>query len=159
MLQPRTVRSAGRPRTIIPESRFRHHRPTTCAMPAAQLCSRASRKRRPQRPGAQPALTRVSGLPPAIHPREPPATAGFAVRPAGLKASRFRCHTLWGRTSRPATEKLRPVVKKLWTTKLLCGTLRKFGRGPPAPPIRGILTPTGKSKIANPFWQIRRSEK
>jgi hypothetical protein len=66
-------------------------------------------------------------FPPAIHPRELPAATGVTaiiVRQA-LRFTTFSLKPLSGRTLRSATEKHFPLVQKLWTTGLPCGSLRK----------------------------------
>ena len=64
--------------------------PATCL-----LLQRATRGRRPQRPGNQSRKARFWKFPPAIHSRESPVTAGSAaiIRPS-QELSRFAEHTL-----------------------------------------------------------------
>jgi len=66
-------------------------------------------------------------FPPAIHPRELPAATGVTaiiVRQA-LRVPTFSLNPLCARRLRIATEKHSPVVQKLWTRRLPCGSLRK----------------------------------
>ena len=71
---------------VIPRSQVCIHRGGQRSSPAL----RAGWGRRPRRPNNQYTLTRVSGMSPAIHPRELPATAGVAANhPATWKISRF----------------------------------------------------------------------
>jgi hypothetical protein len=66
-------------------------------------------------------------FPPAIHPRELPAaisvTAIIIRQP--LSFATFSLNPLSDRMLRAATEKPFPLVQKLWTMRLACGSLRK----------------------------------
>ena len=76
----------------------------------------------------QPLRTRARFVCPlAIHPRELPAATGVTaiiVRQA-LRVPTFSLNPLCARRLHIATEKHSPVVQKLWTRALPCGSLRK----------------------------------
>ena len=95
--------------------------------PAAQPAQRAGRgggrnaratgprsRAFPISPGNSP--SRIASL--------PPASPQIIVRQA-LRVTTFSLNPLWGRMLRAATEKHFPLVRKLWTTRLPCGKLRK----------------------------------
>ena len=69
-------------------------------------------------------------FPPAIHPRELPAATGVTANhhPVSFENSTFSLHPLSAKILRPATGKTFPLVQKLWTIRLPCGSLRKTGR-------------------------------
>jgi hypothetical protein len=71
-------------------------------------------------------------FPPAIHPRELPAAAGFAaiILRQALRFTTYSLNPLSDRMLRPATEKPSALVQKLWTIGLPCGTLRKTKNEP-----------------------------
>jgi hypothetical protein len=89
--------------------------------------SKSRKWRRPQCPGNRYALARVSYVPwqftlenCQLPPASPQSSFGKSLRFAT-----FSLNPLCGRMSRPATEKQFPLVQKLWTGRLPCGSLRK----------------------------------
>jgi len=72
-----------------------------------------------------PRLRALSGVPPAIHPRESPAAAGSAAIIRKPRNSHVSLPTLSARSLRLARQKTCAVVKKLWRMRLPCGRPRK----------------------------------
>jgi hypothetical protein len=102
--------------------------PATDAAASGLTSSLSWQLRRPQCPGNQHALARISDFPLAIHSRELPTPTGVTaiiVRQA-LRVPTFSMNPLWGRTLHIATEKHYTSVNKLWTMRLPCGRLRKM---------------------------------
>ena len=72
-----------------------------------------------------PRLRALSGVPPAIHPRESPAAAGSAAIIRKPRNSHVSLSTLSARSLRLARQKTSLVVQKLWTMIFFCGRRRK----------------------------------
>jgi hypothetical protein len=101
--------------------------PSHCGASGPILLARARKGRRPQRPGNQHALTHVSGKSPGeftLENRRLPLALPQIIRQA-QESLTFSLNTLWDRLFRPATTKIQPLVKKLWTITLPCGKRRK----------------------------------
>ena len=72
-----------------------------------------------------PRLRALSGVPPAIHPRESPAAAGSAAIIRKPRNSHVSLQPLSARSSFVATQKESALVKKLWRMSFPCGRRRK----------------------------------
>ncbi len=95
--------------------------------PAAQLAQRASCRGGRNARATGSALARVSNFPRQFtleNCQLPPASPQSLIRQA-LRFATYSLNPLSGRMLRPATEKLLPLVQKLWTIGLPCGSLRK----------------------------------
>jgi len=78
-----------------------------------------------RKPGQPVALTRVSGVSPAIHSRESPAAAGSSAIIRQSQEPHVSLSTISSTSPGLATQKPPAVVQKLWTTRLPCGRTRK----------------------------------
>jgi hypothetical protein len=98
--------------------------------PAAQFAQRASCRGGRNARATGSALARVSNFPRQFtleNCQLPPASPQSFIRQASRFAT-YSLNPLSGRMLRPATEKLLPLVQKLWTIGLPCGSLRKTRR-------------------------------
>ena len=109
-----------------------HFSATSAVVASGPTRSGSGKWRRPQCPGNRHALARVSEFPLAIHPRELPAATSVTaiIIWQALRFATFPLIPLWARMLRPATEKPFPLVQKLWTGRLPCGSLRKSAQEP-----------------------------
>lgn len=90
------------------------------------LLRKASRGRRPQRPGNQLALARSFWMfPPAIRFRGSPAATGLPQSSGKLRNSHVSLQSISPSSSLGATEKNHHAVQNLWTIVVPCGQTRK----------------------------------
>ena len=97
------------------------------AAASGPTCSKSRKWRRPQCPGNQHALARISDFPWQFtleNCQLPPASPQSIVWQA-LRIPTFSVKPLWGTMFSGATEKLSAIVQNLWTRRLACGMLRK----------------------------------
>jgi hypothetical protein len=82
-------------------------------------------------PGQASTRHRVSGNPPAVHPREPPETPGiFRCSSRRLRLDRACVGAMCPIAISRSSGKSPPVVTKLWTMSIFCGKCRKTGLKP-----------------------------
>jgi len=89
------------------------------------LLRRATRGRRPQRPGNQSRRARFWKFPPAIHFRESPVIASSPLSFGPVRNFHVSLNTLSVTLLLTASQKPLPIVQKLWTSRLPCGRPRK----------------------------------
>jgi hypothetical protein len=134
MIASARQRSKGVPHlpkpVVSPQSRDRE--PATAAVASGPFpLSKSKVGEEAATPGQPAALARVSGDPPAIHPRESPAAAdSAAIIRHEQELSRFSLRTLSGTSARPAIQKHSSAVQNLWTMTLPCGSPRKTRNAP-----------------------------
>lgn len=80
---------------------------------------------RPQCRATSLRCKRVSGMSPAIHPRESPIAADSSAIIQQLQELTFSLNPLSNSLSRPAIQIIYPLVQKLWRKRLPCGSRRK----------------------------------
>ena len=110
-----------------PKIAIRQSQRSPCGDQQPDPAQRAETGRRPQRPGNQHALTRMSGIPPAISPSRKIAGCRWLCHKSSgrLKNSHVSLNPLSVRLFRAAIGKTSALVNNLWTLCLPCGNLRK----------------------------------
>jgi len=96
-----------------------------CLLPAPKS-KRTDWGRRPQRPGNQHALARISGFSPGNSPSRITGCRWLCRNHSTMSGNlTFRCKSVSGGAARLAIQKRTAAVKKLWRTGLPCGRMRK----------------------------------
>jgi hypothetical protein len=108
--------------------RFRESLSATHAVASGPTRSKSGKWRRPQCPGNQHALTRISDFPWqfTLENRQLPPASPQSIVWQALRVPTFSVNPLWGRMLQAAIEKHYAYVNKLWTMRLPCGRLRKI---------------------------------